>query len=97
MVYQKTPLHHHLFKVAVTEGVAQVPPDTQQYDVRLEMTPLEGVLWVHGCSGEWQAILSTNTTPPSLPLVFATLPFAIAFVISAEVPSLKGKLSGRQR
>ena len=51
MVYCESSLSHHLFQVAVTQGIPQVPPYTQQDDVRLKVTPLEGVLWVHGRCG----------------------------------------------
>lgn len=39
---------HHLFQVAVAERVAQVPPDAQQDDIGLKMTPFEWLLRVHG-------------------------------------------------
>ncbi len=48
MVYRESPLQHHFFEVTVREGVPQVPPDTQQDDVGLKMTPFKGVLGVHG-------------------------------------------------
>lgn len=51
MVYCKPPFQHHLLQVAVTQGIAQIPTHAQQDDVRLEMTPLKGVLGVHGRGG----------------------------------------------
>ncbi len=34
--------------VAVAQGIAQVPPDAQQDNVGLEMTPFKWVLGIHG-------------------------------------------------
>lgn len=51
MVYCKPPFQHHLLQVAVTQEIAQIPTHAQQDDVRLEMTPLKGVLGVHGRGG----------------------------------------------
>ena len=42
MVYRESPFQHHFFEVTVTERITQVPPDTEQDDVGLKMTPLEG-------------------------------------------------------
>ncbi len=47
MVNTQPPLQHHLLLAAVAERIAQVPPNTQQNDVGLKMTPLERVLGVH--------------------------------------------------
>jgi len=48
MVYCEPPFHHHLFQVAIAQGITQVPPDTQEDDIGLEMTLLKGVTGVHG-------------------------------------------------
>ncbi len=48
MVNCESPLQHHLLQIAVAQGVAQVPTHAQQDDVRLEMTPFERMLGIHG-------------------------------------------------
>jgi hypothetical protein len=44
----QTPLEHHLLQVTVAQSIAQVPPDAQENDVGLEVTPFERVLLGHG-------------------------------------------------
>jgi hypothetical protein len=41
MIYRETTLQHHLLQIAVAERVAQVPPDPEQDDIGLEVTPNE--------------------------------------------------------
>jgi hypothetical protein len=41
------PPEHHFLQIPVAERIAQVPPDTQQNDVSLEMAPFERVLMTH--------------------------------------------------
>ncbi len=48
MVHRESPLQHHLLQIAVAQGIAQIPPDTQEDDVGLEMTPFKWVLGIHG-------------------------------------------------
>ena len=48
MIHRQSPFHDHRVLVAIAQGITQVPPDTQEDDIGLEMTPLKGVLGVHG-------------------------------------------------
>ena len=73
MIHRQTPLQHHLFQVAVAQGISQVPPDTQEDDVGLEMTPLEGVLRVHERGGSGYRTSSISISTRAAP-VFATEP-----------------------
>jgi hypothetical protein len=67
----QTPLSHHLFKIAITERVAQVPAHTQQNDFGLEMTPFERALIAH--EGNSSAVLEYSRVYQSI-IVFATQP-----------------------
>jgi hypothetical protein len=42
MVYHAASLDHHLLQIPIAEAVAQIPADTYQDDLALEMAPLEG-------------------------------------------------------
>ncbi len=48
VIYFNSSFLHHFFQVAVAQGISQVPSDTQQDDVRLEVTPFERLLGVQG-------------------------------------------------
>ena len=41
MVDTQAPLAHHFFEVAVTHGIPQVPPNTQEDESWFELTPFE--------------------------------------------------------
>ena len=41
VVHQQAAFHHHLFQVAVAERVAQIPPNAQDDDHVLEVSPSE--------------------------------------------------------
>lgn len=43
----ETPLSHHLFQVAITACVSEVPTDAEQNDLSLDVTPFEGMLLLH--------------------------------------------------
>jgi hypothetical protein len=47
MIDRESPFQHDFFQIAVTERVTQIPAHTQEDDVSLEVTPLEGVLLCH--------------------------------------------------
>ena len=40
MVDHKAPLAHHFFEIAVTQGIAQVPPHAQQDEFRFGLDPV---------------------------------------------------------
>ena len=75
MLHRQTPLQHHRVLVAVAQGISQVPPDTQEDDVGLEMTPcllgckvfMNGVGWArdsrYNCYFYQIATSFCNTTP----------------------------------
>jgi len=44
MIDQEPTLSHHLFEIAITERMTQIPPHTEKNDVGLEMT----WLWMDG-------------------------------------------------
>jgi hypothetical protein len=43
VIYVESALSHHLFDIAIRELEATIPPDAQNDDCRLEVTPLEGI------------------------------------------------------
>jgi len=43
----QTPLPHHFLQVVVPERIPKLPPDTQEHDFCLKMTPFEGIRLVH--------------------------------------------------
>jgi hypothetical protein len=51
---------HDLFKVSVAERIAKIPANTQENDVRLEVTPLKRILAVMAHEGDFfRSFLST--------------------------------------
>jgi hypothetical protein len=46
MINAQTALNHHFFETAIAQRIPQMPADTQQNDVGVEMTPCEGILVV---------------------------------------------------
>ena len=52
MVDTQAPLAHHFLEVAVTHGIPQVPPNTQEDESWFELTPFERIVAGHnGGSG----------------------------------------------
>ena len=52
MVDTQAPLAHHFLEVAVTHGIPQVPPNTQEDESWFEVTPFERIVAGHdGGSG----------------------------------------------
>ena len=47
MVDTQAPLAHHFLEVAVTHGIPQVPPNTQEDESWFELTPLERIVAGH--------------------------------------------------
>ena len=53
VIYFHPALAHHLFQLAVADGIEAVPADTPENDFREKVTPLEGRFGVHGaCVGD---------------------------------------------
>jgi len=44
MIDMQASLQHHLFEVPIAQRIAQIPPNAQENDRWLEMTPFEGIL-----------------------------------------------------
>jgi hypothetical protein len=44
MIHMQATLQHHLFEIPIAERIAQIPANTEENEVGLEMTPLERVL-----------------------------------------------------
>ena len=61
MVDTQAPLAHHFFEVAVTHGIPQVPPNTQEDESWFELTPLERI--VAGHDGDPVQSLSKTVHP----------------------------------
>ena len=48
MIDTEATLSHHLFQIAVAEGVAKIPAHTYENDLRVVMSPFEGSGFRHG-------------------------------------------------
>lgn len=47
MIDMETTLHHHLFEIAITQGIPKIPTYAQEEDVALEMALFERELSGH--------------------------------------------------
>lgn len=47
MINTKAALHHHFLKIAVAQGGAEIPTDTEQDDVGVIVPPREGIGLTH--------------------------------------------------
>ena len=61
MVDTQAPLAHHVLEVAVTHGIPQVPPNTQEDESWFELTPFERI--VAGHDGDPVQSLSKTVHP----------------------------------
>ena len=48
MIDCEVALLHHLFEIAITEGIAQIPANAQENNLGLIVTPLEEIGFGHG-------------------------------------------------
>jgi hypothetical protein len=44
MIHGQPTLQHHFFEIPITERIAQIPPDAQENDIGLKVTPFERIL-----------------------------------------------------
>jgi hypothetical protein len=50
MIDMQTTFQHDFFEISITQCIPQIPPDTQQNNLSLEMTPFERMLLCHDWS-----------------------------------------------
>lgn len=70
MVDLQSSFDHHFFKISGAERIPKRPTHTQEHDLRLEMTPFEGVL---ALLRSWKDLFSPPV-PNQLFLCNTTLP-----------------------
>src|SRR5258706_11731422 len=93
VIDMQSPLAHHLLQISVAERIPQVPADTQQNDLGLEVTPFEWSGGIHefGSSrfSEYRRVY------PILP-IFATQPYSLPQLTASHKSSivLSSKKSG---
>jgi hypothetical protein len=90
VIHVEPTFQHHLFEVSITERIAQRPAKTQQNDLRLEMTPREGMLLSH----EEISFLSFSSLY-QISFLFAPLPicFGWATHICMNIPITSPQMS----
>ena len=80
MVDRDAALTHHLLEVAVAHAIAAVPPDCPEYDLALEVTPLEV---------RHRPTPSHSNPSRRAPAGFATEPVPVLAISSAPQPAAK--------
>jgi hypothetical protein len=74
MIDMQSSLEHHLLQISVAERIPQVPADTEQNNLGLEVTPFERVGRIHE-SGSSQ--FSEYSRVYRILAIFATQPFIL--------------------
>jgi hypothetical protein len=93
VIHRESALTQHLFKIAITQWIAQVPPYTQQNHLGLKMTPFEGTWLAH--AGIPPAC-SNHAEPTTTPTFFATEPQGSVLFFQRHVTSLPATVKSEQ-
>jgi hypothetical protein len=60
MINKQSSFHHHFFKIAVAQSIAQIPAHAEENNISLKMAPLEGILVLVAHGGDlFRSFLST--------------------------------------
>src|SRR5438132_12168144 len=71
VIDMQAPLEHHLLQISVAQWIPQVPADTQQNNLGLEVTPFERLGGIHECRSSQ---FSEYRRVYSILAIFATRP-----------------------